>query len=41
MYDYGVELELPDLSDAISQEEYMQQIMEMMEEVEEAEALAE
>lgn len=41
MYDYGVELELPDLSDAISQEEYMQQIMEMMEEIEEAEALAE
>jgi len=31
LYDYGTELELPDLSNAISQEEYMQQLMGDME----------
>ena len=39
--DYGVELELPDLSNAISQEEYIQQLMEKMEEVEESKDLME
>ncbi|KUO53081.1 MAG: hypothetical protein APF76_14920 [Desulfitibacter sp. BRH_c19] len=29
--DFGVEIELPDLSNAITQQEYMEQIMEMME----------
>lgn len=33
--DYGTELELPDLSNAISQEEYIQQLMEEMAETEE------
>ena len=37
LYDYGAELELPDLSNAISQEEYMQQLMEKMEQMEELE----
>ena len=31
-YDYGTKLELPDLSNAISQEEYIQQLMEQAEE---------
>ncbi|AEE92478.1 conserved exported protein of unknown function [Tepidanaerobacter acetatoxydans Re1] len=34
LYDYGADLELPDLSDAISQEEYIQQLMELMEQAE-------
>lgn len=32
--DYGTEIELPDLSNAISQEEYLQQLMEQMETLE-------
>jgi len=35
LYDYGVEPELPDLSNAISQEEYIQQLMENMSNFEE------
>lgn len=41
LYDYGVELELPDLSNAISQEEYMQQLMEQMKQIEASEGLIE
>lgn len=37
LYDYGADLELPDLSNAISQEEYIQQLMELMELMEQAE----
>ncbi|MDD4570066.1 MAG: hypothetical protein PHE70_08090 [Tepidanaerobacteraceae bacterium] len=35
--DYGTELELPDLSNAISQEEYIKQLMEQMEQIEASE----
>lgn len=33
LYDYGADLELPDLSNAISQEEFMQQLMEQAEQM--------
>ncbi len=34
LYDYGADLKLPDLSNTISQEEYIQQLMELMEQAE-------
>jgi hypothetical protein len=37
LYDYGTALELPDLSNAISQEEYVKQLMAEMEVIEEVE----
>ncbi|WP_213974506.1 hypothetical protein [Tepidanaerobacter acetatoxydans] len=37
LYDYGADLELPDLSNTISQEEYIQQLMEQAEQVKQVE----
>jgi tetrahydromethanopterin S-methyltransferase subunit A len=39
LFDYGAELELPDLSNAISQEEFMQQLKADLEAIEESEGL--
>ncbi|MGI6485265.1 MAG: hypothetical protein ACOX15_02785 [Tepidanaerobacteraceae bacterium] len=41
LFDYGAELELPDLSNAISQEEFMQQLKADLEAIEESEGLIE
>ncbi len=39
LYDYGIKLELPDLSDSISQEEYVQQLMNQIEQIEQIEEM--